>query len=196
MFSRHIGFSDVFLEWLCYFYSSISQRVGDVSVEWDKFLVFRSLTYGVLNMSPIVRNEIGLRANYELAFLRWDLRRFYATWSSPIHFLHTLHVFLEVAHARSLLFLRVIMSLCRWEQVEQDGVTRDRTCVNHDVIAVCRRIIEEIIWDLLIVKASWVAHIFLATDRVFGIRPLGVVKSAQNLLWQADVIVLLLGTLL
>ena len=46
------------------------------------------------------------------------------------------------------------MSLCRWEQVEQDGVTRDRACVNHDVIAVCRRIIEEIIWDLLIVEAS------------------------------------------
>ena len=69
MLSRHIGFSDVFLERLCYFYSSICQRVGDMSVKWDKFLILLSLSYGVLNMSPIVRNEIGLRSNYELAFL-------------------------------------------------------------------------------------------------------------------------------
>ena len=70
MLNRHIGFSDVFLERLCYFYSSISQRVGDVSVEWDKFLILLSLANAVLNMSPIVRNEIGLRADYKLAFLR------------------------------------------------------------------------------------------------------------------------------
>ena len=79
MFSRHILFYDVFLERLCYFYSSISQRVGDMSVKWDKFLILLSLTYGVLNMSPFVRNEIGLRSDYELAFLRRDLRWFYAT---------------------------------------------------------------------------------------------------------------------
>ena len=116
MLSCQFGIAYSFLKRLGYFNSSICQRIGDVSVEGNVFLlILLRLAYRVLNVSPFVRNKGGLGANYELAFLWGDWRCFYTTWSSSIHFLYTLHVFLKVAHGRPLLFLGFIVSLCRRE---------------------------------------------------------------------------------
>ena len=118
MLSCQFSIAYRFLKRLGYFNSSICQRVSYLSVEGNVFLlILLSLAYRVLNVSPFVRNKGSLRANYELAFLWGDWRCFNATWSSPIHFLYTLHVFLEVAHGRPLFFLSFIVSLCRWEQI-------------------------------------------------------------------------------
>ena len=65
----------------------------------------------------------------------------------------------------------------------------DRTCVNHDIIPICSGIIEDVFRYLLIVEAS------RATHRSFSISFLIMIKSAQNLLRKANIIVLFLGSL-
>ena len=68
-------------------------------------------------------------------------------------------------------------------------MTCDRACVNHDIITICSSVIKQVFRYIFIVKSCRAAHGGL------GIRLLSIIKSAQNLLRKANVIVLFLGSL-